>query len=215
VYYIDPNGDGIYQAIKFVTFNGSDGYYYLTDYVGESVVLDTDTINANTVYYYDNACTVRAYFKTDFNTSNNGKINNTNFTIYTETITYPAIDNSNEIFNRGTQYYIDNAGNTPIVIEEYSANKYYIKHTGAQCSASSGYAHYILATASAYDASKAPYYKTVVERDLNYDGTEFYHIALDPVTFDSTPITDCYVYTTQPCYRIYDDDDYERYDGFN
>ena len=210
-YYIDPEQDGIYKAIKFTNFDGSKGYYYLTKYIDSDVIKDTGTFNGNRIYYYDEACTVRAYFINDFNTNKNGKIRNTDFFIYTENISYPAIDNVNEAFNRAEQYYLDPNGLIPIVIEEYSANKYYIKNIAND----SSYAHYILATDSEYDASKAPYYSAVLDYDINYDGKEYYHTALNPVSFSTNNITDCYIYTDAPCYRKYDEEDYQRFNGFD
>ena len=203
-YYIDPEQDGIYKAIKFTSFDGSKGYYYLTKYIDSDVIKDTGTFNGNRIYYYDEACTVRAYFVNDFNTNKNGKIRNTDFFIYTENISYPAIDNVNETFNRAEQYYLDPNGLIPIVIEEYSANKYYIKNIAND----SSYAHYILATDPEYDANKAPYYSAVLDYDINYDGKEYYHTALNPVSFSTNNITDCYIYTDAPCYRKYDEEDY-------
>ena len=132
------------------------------------------------------------------------KIDNDKFEIYTENISYPAIDNVNETFNRAEQYYLDPNGLIPIVIEEYSANKYYIKNIAND----SSYAHYILATDPEYDASKAPYYSAVLDYDINYDGKEYYHTALNPVSFSTNNITDCYIYTDAPCYRKYDEEDY-------
>ena len=37
-YYIDPEQDGIYKAIKFTNFDGSKGYYYLTKYIDSDVI---------------------------------------------------------------------------------------------------------------------------------------------------------------------------------
>ena len=218
-YYIDPEIDGSYKEIEVKQFNGSQGYYYLTQYQNDDVIKDSSsTFGTDKIYYYDEACTIRAYFPQDFDNTN-GKIRNTDIKLHKEVVTYPAVA-QNEQYDRTVQYYLSNNDTQPINIDLYNINEYYFKHNANanECTGANNttllYPHYILCTEAQLDNNKV-YYKTVQNADMNYNGDIWYKSPFNIVAFSNNDINQCYIYDSEPCYRRYDSGDEARYNGFN